>query len=401
MPTKAQEVIGLPSRYKILEGGRGSGKSFSFADALLARAAKKKLRILCTREMQNSIRDSVHRLLQDRIISNGWSSFFYVYKESIVSKCGSEFIFKGLRHNISEIKSTEGIDICWVEEAEKVSEDSWTILVPTIRKEGSEIWVSFNPESERSATYQRFVLKPPPSCAWAHMTFEDNEYFPEVLRQEMEYDKLIDFEKYEHVWLGKVKKYAEACIFKRVRVEEFDEPSGDTQFYYGADFGFSVDPSCLIRMFIKDATDLPLIGEKYAKRLYIIHEAYGHGVEINELSEFYKTVPGSETWKIRADSQRPDTISHLHNEGFDIEGAEKGAGSVEDGIQFLSDFAEIVIHPRCKGSIDDFRNYRWKQDRITNEILPVPLDKSNHACDAVRYALEPYIKEKCSCWDVI
>jgi phage terminase large subunit len=136
-------------------------------------------------------------------------------------------------------------------------------------------------------------------------------------------------------------------------------------------------------------------------RLYITHEAYGHGVEIMELPGFFRSVPGHDNWKIRADSERPDTISYLHNEGFDIEGAEKGKGSVEDGIQFLRSFEEIVIHSRCPGSAGDFRNYRWKRDKITNEILPIPVDKSNHACDATRYALEPYIKNKVSCWDVL
>jgi phage terminase large subunit len=389
MPLKARQVIGSKARYKVLEGGRGSGKSYSFADALLVEAAFEKKRVLCTREMQNSIKDSVYRLLVDRIAALELSPYFDIYRETILSKIGSEFIFKGLRHNISEIKSTEGIDRCWVEEAEKVSEDSWTTLIPTIRNEGSEIWISFNPEDAGSATYHRFVTHRPPHSAHAHMTYLDNDYFPDVLRQEMEYDRRVDYEKYCHVWLGEVKKYAEDCVFKRVRVEDFDEPPEDTQFYYGCDFGFSVDPSCLERMFIKD------------KKLYIIHEAYGHGVEIAELAQFFRSVPGTESWKIYADSQRPDTISHLHNEGLIIEGAEKGKGSVEDGIQFLNGFEEIVIHPRCRGAIDDFKNYRWKRDRITNEILPIPLDKSNHACDAARYALEPYIKGKTSCWDVI
>jgi len=399
MPIKAQKVIGSPARYKVLEGGRGSGKSYSFADAVLDKALYKKSRILCTREMQNSIKDSVHRLLQDRIYANGWSAYFDIYRESITSKIGSEFIFKGLRHNISEIKSTEGIDVCWVEEAEKVTEDSWTTLIPTIRNEGSEIWVSFNPEDAGSATFRRFVTDRPPYCAHAHMTYLDNKYFPAVLRQEMEYDKRVDYEKYCHVWLGEVKKYAEDCIFRRVRVEDFADPADGTQFYFGADFGFSVDPSCLIRCFIvgeKDENGRPRGG-----KLYIDQEAYGHGVEIAELNTFFRAVPGADNWRIIADSQRPDTISHLHNEGLDIIGAEKGKGSVEDGIQFLSSFEEIIIHPRCKGSIDDFKNYRWKRDKITNEILPIPLDKSNHACDAARYALEPYIKRVTSCWDVI
>src|SRR3990167_9159740 len=186
MPIKAQKVLMPQKRYKVLEGGRGSGKSTSIADALLLRAKKEKLRILCTREMQNSIRDSVHRLLIDRITYLGLDNDFIIKKEIIFSIAGSEFIFKGLRHNISEIKSTEGIDICWVEEAEKVTEYSWQTLVPTIRKENSEIWISFNPEDEKSATHQRFIANPHPDCLHEHLTFKDNKFFPTVLRKEME-----------------------------------------------------------------------------------------------------------------------------------------------------------------------------------------------------------------------
>jgi phage terminase large subunit len=175
-------------------------------------------------------------------------------------------------------------------------------------------------------------------------------------------------------------------IFKgKIFVEEF-EASDQTQFFYGCDFGYSQDPTCLVRMWTKD------------KCLFIDYEAYGVGVEIEELPAFFKTVPdlfthdGLSKWKILADSARPETISYLASKGFCIEGAEKGKGSVEDGIEFLRSFERIVIHPRCKGSIGDFQNYKWKTDRITNNILPIPLDASNHAPDACRYALSEYIK---------
>ena len=213
MPEKALAVIESDKREKVLEGGRGSAKSYSFADALLIRAAYQKIRALCARETQRSIKDSVHKLLCDRITALGLDDYYLIQKDSIMSTSGSEIIFKGLRHNIVEIKSTEGIDICWVEEAEKVSEDSWIVLIPTIRKNGSEIWVSFNQEAKDSATRKRFILNPAPFCISAHLTYRDNEYFPDVLRQEMEYDREVDPEKYEHVWEGGLKKYHEALIF--------------------------------------------------------------------------------------------------------------------------------------------------------------------------------------------
>jgi len=379
---KVIPVLQSKSRYKVLRGGRGGSKSFEFADHLVVQAAFGCLRILCAREMQNSIRDSVHRLLCDRIAALELDELFSITKEVITSKSGSEIIFRGLKHNISEIKSMEGIDIVWVEEAEKVSEDSWQTLIPTIRKFESEIWVSFNPENEQSATYKRFVLNPPPDCASAEINYCDNPWFPDVLRKEMEYDKRVDFEKYQHIWLGKTKMYANALIFKnKFRLEEFDTPEG-TQFYYGADWGFANDPTALVRMFIKD------------RKLYIDHEAYGVGVEIEETPMLFDSVPLARTWNIMADSARPETISYMRRQGFNIKGVEKGPGSVEDGIEFLRSFEEIIIHPRCPHAFDNFNNYKWKQDRITSEILPIPVDSSNHVPDACRYALEKYIKSK-------
>lgn len=382
MPLKAQRVLAPPARYKVLEGGRGGTKSFDVADYLITQSVFRKLRILCTREMQNSIRDSVHRLLSDRITALKLDDYFVVQRESIMSRCGSEFIFKGLRHNISEIKSTEGIDRCWCEEADLISEESWTILIPTIRNEGSEIIITFNPENEKSATYRRFITNPPPDCLHAHLTWRDNKFFPEVLRKELEYDKRVDYEKYLHVWEGQVKRYGAAVIFaNKYRVEAFETPS-DAEFKFGADWGFSNDPTVLVRMFIKE------------NKLYIDHEFYAVGIEINELERAFDTVPESRKWKITADSERPDTISFMRKRGFNIVGAEKGKGSVEDGIQFLRGFEEIIIHPRCRGSIDNFSNYKWKQDKITQEILPIPAEGSDHVPDACRYALESYIRAK-------
>lgn len=388
IPAKCLQVLAQKKRYKALYGGRGSAKSWSVARYLAAKAAFFPLRILCTREVQKSIRDSVHRILADQIASLGLSQYFTIYKDGIRGVYGSEFIFKGLRHDISEIKSTEGVDICWVEEAERVSEESWSVLIPTIRKDDSEILITFNPETEGSATAKRFIESPPPDSAISQVNFVDNPWFPEVLRREMEYDKTVDFEKYEHVWLGKYKKYAASLIFKdKFRTEYFDTPDG-TRFFFGADFGFSNDPSVLVRMFIRDS------------RLYIDHEAYGVGVEIEELPEFYDTVPESRRWKIIADSQRPDTISFLAQKGFNIVGAHKGKGSVADGISFLRSFKEIVIHPRCKGAIDNYSYYKWKKDKITEDILPIPLKGNDHVPDACRYALEDYIKAKTSIFDI-
>lgn len=385
MPDKAIEVLSSDNREKVLEGGRGSAKSYSMADAIIVKCASVPLLVLCARETQRSIKDSVHKLLSNRIDALGFTNHFKVQRDSITSTCGSEIIFKGLRHNISEIKSTEGIDICWVEEAEKVSEESWITLIPTIRKEGSEIWISFNQEDEKSATKERFINNPAPYCISAHMTYRDNKHFPDVLRKLMEYDKVNDPEKYEHVWEGKVKKYHDAIIFTKAVQEEFEAPKC-VKFYYGCDWGFSNDPMALARMFI--------IG----RVLYIDYCFYAIGVENTELHAAFETVPGIRQHVVRADCSRPETISYMNGyggktgeiEGFDVIG--EGKLTIEEGIQFMKSFEKIVIHSRCLGAWHDFDNYRWKQDAKTLEVLKIPLDKSNHVPDLVRYALRPLIK---------
>jgi len=311
----------------------------------------------------------------------GLTDYFMVTQDSIKSRYGAEIVFRGLKNNISGIRSLEGINIAWVEEAENVSENSWNILIPTIREENSEIWVSFNPDSKESSTYKRFVTHPREDMIVELVNWQDNEKFPEVLRREMEYDRKVDQDKYRHIWEGQLKTYGEDLIIKNFVIEEFETPS-DAEFRYGADFGFSIDPTVLGRMFIKGTT------------LFIDYEAYGHGIEISELERFFDTVPESRKWKITADSERPDTISFLRQRGFNIVGALKGKGSVEDGIQFLRAFERIIIHPRCPRARDNFQNYRWKRDKVSQEILPIPAEGSDHWPDAARYGLEDYIKNK-------
>lgn len=375
-----------PKRYKVFHGGRGGAKSWGIAKALILMAYSQKIRILCAREVQNSIKDSVHKLLTDQINILGLSAWFDVTREAIKSKTtGSEFIFKGLRLNINDIKSTEGVDICWVEEAQTVSQESWDVLIPTIRKEGSEIWISFNPRDERDPTYQRFVLNPPDNSVVVQINYPDNPFLPDTLRQEMEYCKRVDFEAYQHIWLGKPRAISNAVIFSgKCIVEAFDDElwRKAERLLFGADFGFAQDPSTLIRGFI------------FENRLYIEYEAYGVGVELDEMPSFYNQVPQSSSWPIKADCSRPETISYIRRKGFMIDGAEKWQGSVEDGIEHLRSFEKIVIHERCKRTIDESYLYKYKVDRITNEVLPIIVDKHNHCWDAIRYSLDGYIQRR-------
>ena len=384
------QALFKPYRYKSFRGGRGSGKSMSIARALIIKAYQEQLRILCCREVQNTIRDSVHKLLSDQIDELGLNGFFQITQNTIRGINGTEFIFKGLRADPQGIKSTEGIDVAWVEEAQTVSEDSWSILIPTIRKEGSEIWLTWNPLEENSPTYQRFIENPPPDCISVEVNYYDNPYFPNVLRQEMEWLKQKDFAAYEHVWLGKPLTITDAVIFKgHYTVEAFPDDLWQKaeRLHFGADFGFANDPSTLVRCFILD------------NRLYIDHEAYGVGIEINELPAFYDFVPESRKWQIWADSARPETISYLKKQGgFRIAGADKWKGSVEDGIAHLRGFDKIIIHERCKHTAEEFRLYKYKIDKTTNEILPVVEDAFNHCIDSIRYSLTGYIKKRGKGW---
>lgn len=192
-----------PSRYKVVHGGRGKAASWSFARVLLVLACQTKQRILCCREIQSSIKDSVHKLLADQIDLLGLADRYTINDRAITNIYGSEFLFEGLFRNVNRIKSLEGIDKCWVEEAETVSDESWDILTPTIRKPNSEIWVNFNPKFEDDATYKRFVSNPPDNAVVRQINYMDNPYFPDVLRVEMEQDKSRDKTLYEHKWLGK------------------------------------------------------------------------------------------------------------------------------------------------------------------------------------------------------
>lgn len=209
-----------PHRYKACPGGRARAASWTIAGKLILRAVEKPLLILCTRELQKSIRQSVHRLLTDRIDSMGLGNFFEINQHSIKGINGSEFIFLGLRHNTDEIKSTEGVDICWIEEAHSLTQASWDLIDPTIRKEDSEIWLSWNPRFKFDCVQQMFIENEPlPDSVVLFATYKDNPFLPDVLQRQMEHMKSTDYEKYLHIWEGELKQLAEGAIFGKQIVE--------------------------------------------------------------------------------------------------------------------------------------------------------------------------------------
>jgi len=374
-----------PTRYKVAWGGRGSAKSHTFARLLLLRAAERPTRILCARELQISIKDSVHRLLSDLVDALGLSDQFDVGQSYLRGLNGSEFLFKGLRHNAVEIKSTEGIDICWVEEGQAVSDDSWALLIPTIRAPGSEIWVTFNPDQETDPTYQRFVVNPPPNAIVRRVNYDENPWFPPELEAERAYLERVDPDAYAHVWLGECRNRSDAQVLMgKWTVDVFEpEPTWDGP-YYGVDWGFAQDPTAMVRCWIGGRT------------LFIDYEAWGVEVALDDTPALFDQVPGArQASVIRADSARPETIRHLRDHGYPgMSAAAKWPGSVEDGVEFLRSFERIVVHQRCKHTIEEARLWSFKTDRLTGAVLPALKSGNDHVFDACRYALSPIIRSR-------
>lgn len=256
IPEKMMFFLNEKARYKVAVGGRGSGKSINIGLSLIALSTQGRIRILCTRQFQTSIKDSVHKLLRDLIVDYGLEDIFEITQDTIrCTLTGSEFIFKGLKNNIGEIKSMQGINYCWIEEAESVTDESWDILIPTIREADSEIWVSFNPNMKSDATYQRFVVNKPDNCITKEINYCDNPFFPDVLREEMEACKALNYPKYEHIWLG-VPNAEAGNLIKLSKFQRYKyAPEDFNALYITCDTAFSekksADNSAFMLMGIK------------------------------------------------------------------------------------------------------------------------------------------------------
>lgn len=366
-----------PHRYIGAHGGRGSGKSQYFGERWLRENIAERLDFVCLRETLKSLEFSVKKLLEAKIQQHNAGAYFEVQDRRILSTRGGVTIFEGMQNHTSDsIKSLEGFDRAWFEEAQAASDKSLTLLRPTIRKPGSQLWFSWNPDQ---ATDPIDVLlrgeTPPPDSAVAEVNYMDNPWLPDELRAEMEYDRGRDPDKYAHVWLGQYRQNSEARVFKNWRIEEFDvDPSWVLR--QGADWGFSIDPSVLVQCAIVGRT------------LYVAHEAYRVGCEVDFLPDLFRQVPEAERWPTIADSARPETISYMQRHGFPkMLAAVKGARSLEEGIEFLRSF-DIVVHPRCTHTIQELTAYSYATDPLTGLILPKLQDKDNHVIDSLRYACE-------------
>ena len=349
----------------------------------------------CVREIQNSLKQSVKLLVEDKIKVLGYSGNFGPMEAETKTPGGGSIIYTGMQnHTADSLKSFEGLDGIWFEEASNASEYSLGIIRPTLRKNGSQFWASWNPKSAKDPIEK--LLRGPDrvrNSIVVEANYMDNPFLTKKLWDEKEHDRLRDPDRYAHVWLGKYQQASQARVFRNWRADYFDTPIG-ARFMFGGDFGFSVDPTVLIRCYIVGRT------------LYIDKEVWKVGCEMDHTPALFagsdtrnpprwpnpygwKGIEGSQRWPMRLDSANPQAISYLRRRGFEnITPSVKGPGSVEEGVEFLKSY-DIVVHPSCVHVIDELSTYSYKVDKRTEEVLPELMDTKNHTIDSCRYAVEP------------
>lgn len=389
-----QKFMGLfqPYTYKAFFGGRGSAKSHTFALALVILMTQRSLRVVCARQYQVSIRDSVKELIEQKIKFLGLEAFFDIYEREIVHKYnGGRITFIGLDRNPDSAKSLEGADICWIEEARTINARSLEIILPTIRKPGSEIWFSWNPEqyddpvddmfrgNKSKLTNPNWV--PPPSSLIQRVGVEDNPYFYHTtMPAQMLHMMVGNIVRYRHVWGGDYDEGFATKIFTNIEIGRRDIPAGSIPCY-GMDFGFGTDPFFITRSYLNEQ----------AKEIYVSREFMGH-IALKDLPAAIDTVIDYKFERIVGDSSQPGTIQHLTSQGYNVVSSVKGPGSVKAGINWLQGY-KIVIDYACRHLQDEARLYSWQVDRLTRRTLPIPVDAHNHGWDSLRYALEEYMTD--------
>jgi len=376
------------SRYRVLYGGRGGAKSWGVARALLIKAAKEPLRILCAREFMTSMRDSVHKLLSDQIVDLNLQSFFEITQASIRGKNGSEFSFVGLKNNVANVKSYEGVDICWCEEAQSITRLSWNVLIPTIRKPDSEIWITFNPELETDETYQRFVVHKPDNAVVTKVNWNDNPWFPDTLKLEMESLKARDPEAHRTVWEGFCRQTVDGAIFaKEVQMAELENritrvPYDATKPVHAVfDLGWADATAIWFVQFIGMETRLIRYIEDNQQT--ISH----YLAEMQKFGYVYDTL-----W-LPHDAQNKTLAAN----GRSIEEIVRAAGyktriidktPVVDSINAARTIFRSCYFDRenCYDGLQCLRHYRYEVDPDTKQFSRNPLhDQYSHGADAFRY----------------
>lgn len=385
LPVKLRPLF-EPARYKVLYGGRGSSKSWSVARALLIIGAKQPTRVLCARETQKSIQESVHRLLKDQIELMGLQSFYEVQETRIIGKNGTDFAFAGIRQQgVTNLKSFEGVDICWVEEAQVVTRKSWDVLIPTIRKPGSEIWITFNPELDTDETYERFVLTPPDGAVVLEVNYSDNPWFPDELDKERQAWKKRDPIGYETVWEGKCRPAVEGAIYAK----EIDALQRDKRLR-----NVPYDP--LLK--VHTVWDL---GWNDAMSIIFVQRQASEVRVIDYIEDTHRTLDSyvadikDRRWNWGTDWLPHDGRSKNIQTGKSAEEILRALGrtvqitpnlDIESGIKAARMmFPRCYIDEKCKPLINALKRYKRQVNQITNEPGAPLHDENSHGSDAFRY----------------
>jgi len=384
------EFIFQPHRYKVARGGRGSGKSWSFARALLLMGIQKKLRVLCAREIQLSIKQSVHKLLSDQIELMGLGYHYEVRETNIKGRNGTEFAFTGLSAlTVDTIKSFEGYDICWVEEGQVITKRSWDILIPTIRKEGSEIWISYNPELESDETHQRFTINPPHDCVNVEVNWRDNPWFGDVMELERLHCQQTDPDNYDNIWEGQCKPAVEGAIYFK-QIQQMEAAGRITNVPYDPllkvhiviDLGW--EDSMAIGMVQRGPADVRLIdyiedshrtNAEYSQELkerrynwgkmWLPHDGFAKNVQTGQSSaEIFA--------RLGWDVPQKDMITQM---------------TVEEGIRLTRLlFGKLYIDKtKCSRLIESLKRYRRHINRQTEAPGAPAHDEFSHGADMLRY----------------
>lgn len=372
------------ARYYFLRGGRGSGKSWAVADYLLVKLLQNpNLNLVCIREVQKSIDKSSKKLLEDRINTLGLSAYFDVIKTEIRLKKGrGVIIFNGLQdHTVDSIKSLEGFDFCWVEEAQTITDYSLELLIPTIRANGSKIFFTYNPKNDTDAI--EVLRHDKDNKVVIHSTYLDNCYAPDTIIEEAEEMKEKRLSKYNHIYLGQYGQ-AEGLIFENVEVRVIREKEvKGLECVQGLDFGYTNDPTAFCINYIDDEN----------KIFYVFDGFYKKGLLNSQIATEIKKLQAHK-YIIFADSAEPKSIDTLKLDGVSrIRGALKGKDSINNGIDFLLDY-RIVINAHLTDFINEAHNYTWAVDKKTNKPTNKPVDDFNHGWDSIRYSISDKIKPK-------
>lgn len=380
-----------PSRYKVARGGRGSGKSWGVARALLIRGARQTSRVLCTREVQKSIQQSVYQLLKDQIEALNLGAFYEVLATEIRGKNGTQFFFGGLSDQTAEtLKSFEGVDVVWVEEAQAVSKRSWDILIPTIRKEGSEIWITYNPELDSDETHKRFTLNPPPDCVNVELNYSDNPYFPVVLEAERKHAKAtMKPEEYAHIWEGKCKPAVEGAIY-------FDQMSQAGSRIGNCPHDPLLKTHAVWDLGFNDSMSIILV-QKLSSELRIVHYIEGTQRTLADYSSELKALKLEGQPINWGDHFLPhDGYAKRHQTGKTDASVLSGLGwkvrktpqmDVEGGIKRAREiFGRVYFNKdRTERLVECLKRYRRHINQTTNEPGAPVHDEYSHGADAFRY----------------